>query len=91
MVQNRLQNNNFPKVRPFASKESMHYELAFWMCFVAFILLGVYVKVTMALELHWIFVIYSVSLATLIVGRYVFFMLYTPTLIKKGEFHPEVN
>ena len=91
MTQNRLQDNDFPKVRPFASKESMHYELAFWMCFVAFILLGVYVKVTMALELHWIFVIYSVSLATLIVGRYVFFMLYTPTLVKKGKFHPEVN
>ena len=91
MSQNNLQKNNFPKVRAFATKESMHYEIAFWMCFVAFILLGVYVKVTMALELHWIFVIYSVSLATLIVGRYVFFMLYAPTLIKKGKYNPEVN
>ena len=90
-LQNRLQKNNFPEVRAFATKESMHYEIAFWMCFVAFILLGVYVKVTMALELHWIFVIYSVSLATLIVGRYVFFMLYAPTLIKKGKYNPEVN
>ncbi|GIR28150.1 MAG: hypothetical protein CM15mP42_11000 [Methanobacteriota archaeon] len=34
----------------------MHYEIALWMCFVAFILLGAYVKVTMALELHWVFV-----------------------------------
>ena len=90
-LRDELQNSNFPKVRKFATKETMHYEIAFWMCFVAFILLGVYVKVTMALELHWIFVIYSVSLATLIVGRYVFFMLYAPTLIKKGKYSPEVN
>ena len=52
MSQNNLQKNNFPNVRAFATKESMHYEIAFWMCFVAFILLGVYVKVTMALELQ---------------------------------------
>ena len=68
-----------------------HYEIVFWMCFVAFILLGAYVKITMALELHWFFVIYSVSLATLIVGRYVFFMLYSPSLTKKGKYNPEVN
>ena len=91
MLQDESQNNNFPKVRAFATKETMHYEIALWMCFVAFILLGAYVKVTMALELHWVFVIYSVSLATLIVGRYVFFMLYSPALIKKGKYNPEVN
>ena len=91
MLKDESQNNNFPKVRAFATKETMHYEIALWMCFVAFILLGAYVKVTMALELHWVFVIYSVSLATLIVGRYVFFMLYSPALIRKGKYNPEVN
>ena len=90
MLQDESQNNNFLKVRAFATKETMPYEIALWMCFVAFILLGAYVKITMALELHWFFVIYSVSLATLIVGRYVFFMLYSPTLIKKGKYNPEV-
>ena len=91
MLKDESQNNSFLKVRAFAAKETMHYEIALWMCFVAFILLGAYVKVTMALELHWVFVIYSVSLATLIVGRYVFFMLYSPALIKKGKYNPEVN
>ena len=91
MLKDESQNNNFLKVRAFATKETMHYEIALWMCFVAFILLGAYVKVTMALELHWVFVIYSVSLATLIVGRYVFFMLYSPALIRKGKYNPEVN
>ena len=91
MLKDESQNNSFLKVRAFAAKETMHYEIALWMCFVAFILLGAYVKVTMALELHWFFVIYSVSLATLIVGRYVFFMLYSPALIKKGKYNPEVN
>ena len=91
MLQDESQNNNFLKVRAFATKETMPYEIALWMCFVAFILLGAYVKITMALELHWVFVIYSVSLATLILGRYVFFMLYSPALIRKGKYNPEVN
>ena len=78
-------------LRKFLKIKTSHYEIVFWMCFVAFILLGAYVKITMALELHWFFVIYSVSLATLIVGRYVFFMLYSPSLTKKGKYNPEVN
>ena len=44
MLQDESQNNNFLKVRAFATKETMPYEIALWMCFVAFILLGAYVK-----------------------------------------------
>ena len=73
------------------SKDNMPYEIVFWMCFVAFILLVIYVKITEALQLHWIFVIYSVAVAALIVSRYVFFMLEKPSLLPKGKYVPTLH
>jgi|TARA_B100001094_G_scaffold164205_1_gene158957 hyaluronan synthase len=78
-------------VHSVTSNDNMPYEIAFWMCFVAFILLAVYVKITEALELHWIFVIYSVAVASLIVSRYVFFMLEKPTLLPKNQYFPTLH
>ena len=74
-----------------ATRENVPYEIAFWMCVVAFLMLVFYVKITEVLELHWIFVVYSVTVATLTVGRYVFFMLYKPKLLPRGENVPSIN
>ena len=76
---------------PLATRENTPYEITFWMCVVAFLMLVFYVKITEVLELHWIFVVYSVAVATLTVGRYVFFMLYKPKLRPHGENVPTVN
>ena len=89
----RMQIRDTPNkpVHSVTSNDNMPYEIAFWMCFVAFILLAVYVKITEALELHWIFVIYSVAVASLIVSRYVFFMLEKPTLLPKNQYFPTLH
>lgn len=86
-------NNDLPKnrIKSVISKQNMPYEIVFWMCFVAFLLLVIYVKITEALDLHWIFVIYSVSVAALIVSRYVFFMLENPVLLSRKEKLPTLH
>jgi len=86
-----LKNTPTTTVQSTVSKDNMPYEIAFWMCAVASILLIIYVKITEALQLHWIFVIYSVAVASLIVSRYVFFMLEKPTLLAKGKYLPTIH
>ena len=86
-----LKNTPTTTVQSIVSKDNMPYEIAFWMCAVASILLIIYVKITEALQLHWIFVIYSVAVASLIVSRYVFFMLEKPTLLAKGKYFPTIH
>ena len=76
---------------PLVTRENVPYEIAFWMCIVAFLMLVVYVKITEVLQLHWIFVVYSVAVATLTVARYVFFMLYKPILRHSGENIPTIQ
>ena len=61
------------------------FELVFWMIFLALILLTVYVEFTRMLDLHWLFIIYSVAVATVIVGRYIFFSLHRPQLLPRDE------
>ena len=61
------------------------FELVFWMIFLALILLTVYIKFTRTLDLHWLFIIYSVAVATVIVGRYIFFSLHRPQLLPRDE------
>lgn len=61
------------------------FELVFWMIFLALILLTIYVEFTRMLDLHWLFIIYSVAVATVIVGRYIFFSLHRPQLLPRDE------
>ncbi len=91
VVSKSLKNTPNGSVQSTVSKDNMPYEIAFWMCVVAFMLLAIYVKITEALQLHWIFVIYSVAVASLIVSRYVFFMLEKPELLAKGKYIPTIH
>ena len=91
VVSKSLKNTPKGSVQSTVSKDNMPYEIAFWMCVVAFMLLAIYVKITEALQLHWIFVIYSVAVASLIVSRYVFFMLEKPELLAKGKYIPTIH
>ena len=67
------------------------YEMVFWMCLVAVLMLLVYVRLTQELNLHWIFIVYSVTVASMIVGRYVFFKLYDPTLLPLDKWNPTIH
>ena len=91
MTMNTLNATQSSSVRPFSARENVSSEIVFWMCLVAFLMLIFYVKVTEVLKLHWIFVVYSVAVATLTVARYVFFMLYKPHLLPSGEYKPSIN
>lgn len=66
-------------------------EVVFWMCLVAVVMLVIYIQITKALQLHWIFITYSVAVASIIVGRYVFFKLYQPRLLTYGEWTPKLH
>lgn len=66
-------------------------EVVFWMCLVAVVMLIIYVQITTALNLHWIFITYSVAVASIIVGRYVFFKLYQPRLLTYGQWTPRLH
>ena len=83
--------HNWTVGRKYRHRETRPTEIVFWMCLVAFVMLAIYVKVTHALELHWLFVIYSVAVASLVVGRYVFFKLYRPALLPLGAWTPELH
>ncbi len=61
------------------------------MCLVAVVMLVIYVQITTALNLHWLFISYSVAVASIIVGRYVFFKLYQPRLLTYGEYTPPLH
>ena len=91
MTLNTLNATQSSSARPFSARENVSSEIIFWMCLVAFLMLIFYVKVTEVLKLHWIFVVYSVAVATLTVARYVFFMLYKPNLLPSGEYKPSIN
>ena len=77
--------------REYRHRETRPSEIVFWMCLVAFVMLVIYVKVTSALKLHWLFVFYSVAVASLVVGRYVFFKLYRPALLPPGAWTPNLH
>ena len=60
---------------PFYTKESdksSPYEIVFWMCIVASLMLVIYLRVTRLLDLDWVFIIYSLAVSFTILARYVF-------------------
>jgi len=78
-------------VRERALHRKNSYEAVFWMCLVATVMLLLYIRMTKILNLHWVFIAYSVAVASLIVGRYVFFKLYRPNLLPYGVWIPKLH
>ena len=50
MPVNSLNEGNSRMAEPVATRENVPYEIAFWMCVVAFLMLVFYVKITEVLE-----------------------------------------
>ena len=68
---------------PFYTKDkdrSSPYEIIFWMCIVASLMLVVYLRVTRLLELDWVFIIYSLAVSFTILARYVLAVPGTPSI-----------
>ena len=79
---------------PFYTKESdksSPYEIVFWMCIVASLMLVIYLRVTRLLDLDWVFIIYSLAVSFTILARYVFYHLFTPQLLSLGAWTPSVQ
>ena len=67
------------------------YEIVFWMCIVASLMLVVYLRVTRLLELDWVFIVYSLAVSFTILTRYVFYHLFNPHLLPAGAWTPSVQ
>ena len=79
---------------PFYTKDkdrNSPYEIIFWMCIVASLMLVVYLRVTRLLELDWVFIIYSLAVSFTILARYVFYHLFNPHLLPVGAWTPSVQ
>ena len=61
------------------------------MIFVGTAFTMLFVRVMFTLDAHFLFLVYTWTVAATIISRYVFYSVYKPTLLEYGEYEPNVT